>query len=227
MGRRINYGSILVLAAIGVLTVAASAAASSGQITRAYANADWTRGSLAGQITWTECGSSCSWIPTATVQPTLPEYHCLGNEAIDSDPNTSAVWSGGGKTANGEASFDLINTPILNGVHGQRLCLSVIETRLVPDAVCEAQKKVIEEITGKPVNCPPVSKTFYHVLATALLTLEPPPALPTTTVPVTPSGKAVKGPKRCGKGKRKVRRGGKVRCVRKRPPKGHKRVPSL
>ena len=89
------------------LLLAPSAVGYSGTITRAYTSATWTRGSLAGQVNWTDCGSPCAWLPTATVQPTLPDYRCLGDEALDSDPNTLVVWNGGGRSTNGAAAFDL------------------------------------------------------------------------------------------------------------------------
>jgi hypothetical protein len=118
--------AVLALAVVVAVLVAPSAAAYSGAITRAHANDTWTRGSIAGYVDWTDCGSDpCSWLPIATVQPVLPAYGCRGDEALDSDPNTRNVWNGGGRTANGTATFDLADVPILSGVHGQRLCLSV------------------------------------------------------------------------------------------------------
>jgi hypothetical protein len=45
--------------------------------------------------------------------------------------------------------------------------------------------------------------------------LSPPPSLPGALSPVLGSGDNVGAPRRCGKGKRKVKRAGKVRCVKK------------
>jgi hypothetical protein len=50
--------------------------------------------------------------------------------------------------------------------------------------------------------------------------LTPPPLLPTGDTSVRGSGDNVK-PHRCGKGKRKVKRGGKVRCVKKKHHRKH------
>jgi hypothetical protein len=46
--------------------------------------------------------------------------------------------------------------------------------------------------------------------------LTPPPPLPSALTPVLGAGDNVKPAKRCGKGKRKVKRAGKVRCVKKK-----------
>lgn len=50
--------------------------------------------------------------------------------------------------------------------------------------------------------------------------LATPPSLPTGDTPVRGSGDNV-GPRHCGKGKRAVKRGGKVRCVKKKSPRHH------
>ncbi|HET8955968.1 MAG TPA: hypothetical protein VFN18_09955 [Solirubrobacterales bacterium] len=49
--------------------------------------------------------------------------------------------------------------------------------------------------------------------------MSPPPALPAVQTPVNGAGDNVKPAKRCGKGKRKVKRNGKVRCVKKKQGK--------
>jgi hypothetical protein len=188
--KRALAAAVAALAASALL--AQAAAASSGSITRAYANATWTRGSLAGSVAWTDCGGGfCSWIPIATVQPSLPEYGCQGDEALDSDPNTQVVWNGGGRNANGAVSFDLVDAPILNGVHGQRLCLSAVQTTQIRDPICAAQAPILGM---DPNSCPLVNVIAGRVLATTLLGLEPapavvapqPPVVPQTSAPVPP-----------------------------------------
>jgi hypothetical protein len=52
--------------------------------------------------------------------------------------------------------------------------------------------------------------------------LTPPPALPGALTPVLGAGDNVKKPKRCGKGKRKVKRAGKVICVKKKKQRRRK-----
>jgi hypothetical protein len=142
------------------MLVPSAASASSGQITRALANSDWTLGSFAMSVTWdgTECPeaqTSCAWRPIATVQPTLPSYTCKGNEATDTDPNTKVVWDGGTQTPNSAgASFDGVNVPILEGVVGQRLCLSVIGTGL---HLVMAQTLLTVESSQPPPTQPPAT----------------------------------------------------------------------
>lgn len=53
--------------------------------------------------------------------------------------------------------------------------------------------------------------------------LTPPPPLPAVQTPVQGAGDNVKKGRRCGKGKRKVKRGGKVRCVKKKNRKQSKK----
>lgn len=156
--------------AILLLVVAATASASSGQITRAEANATWTQGSFSFTVTWTECVSTCDWLPVATVQPTLPSYSCQGDEALDSDPNTKVVWSGGGQSANGTVSADVDNVSILSGVQGQRVCLSVIDRRQIRDPVCVAQAPILGY---DPNTCPFKTFIFGHVMHTRLMDLAP------------------------------------------------------
>jgi hypothetical protein len=177
--------SVLVLstaiasASFGVMP--SSAFASTAQITRAETNPTWTRGSIAFSATWDECTlPGCSWLPVATVQPALPSYSCRGNEALDSDPNTSQIWSGGNRTSNGTATADLMDVPILNGVQGQRLCVSVIRTERIRDPVCVAQAPIFGY---DPNTCPYINQTTYRVLATALLTVTTPPAPPAPPAP--------------------------------------------
>lgn len=174
-------------ALLGLAILAPSAAASSGAITRAYADPAWTRGSFAGQVTWTDCAGFCKWLPVATVQPTLPVYRCLGDEVLDSDPNTYMVWSGGNHTTNEIASFDIGDVPILYGVQGQRLCVSVIETRRIQEPVCLVQAPILGL---DPSTCPLVDKLVPHVVATTLLSLAPPTPLPTSPTTDPPENAA-------------------------------------
>lgn len=121
------------------------------------------------------------------MQPTLPEYRCLGDEALDGDPNTQQVWSGGRRTTNGTATFDVVDVPILTGVHGQRLCLSAIETLRIRDPVCVAQAPILGM---DPNNCPLIDRIVGRVIATALLTVEAPQLLPSSPPPTVPPSEA-------------------------------------
>lgn len=204
-------------AAIGIIAatlgMASSASASSGRITSAYANAEWTKGDLAGEANWTDCGSDpCEWEIFATVQPSLPEYSCRPEEWLEYDRNVMQVWSGHWQATNGTASFDLPEASILPGVYGQRLCLMGIEIIKKRNEWCEKT----EELWGNnPENCPIESNVFGRVLAWQLLTVAPPPTpIPPSTAPPSspPSGSA--GRLRCKKGFRKRLVNGKARCVK-------------
>jgi hypothetical protein len=157
------------------LLVPSAASASSGQITRALANPEWTLGSFAMSVTFTECPAMCGWRPLATVQPTLPSYNCTGAEAFDSDPNTVVVWSGAQQTANGTVGFDQSNVPILPNVVGQRLCVSAIrQTQVTP--LCE--REAVEKGQNPQEVCPKIGDQngVTQALSSALLAVGPFPA---------------------------------------------------
>lgn len=157
------------------LLVPSAASASSGQITRALANPDWTLGSFATSVTFTECPAMCGWRPLATVQPTLPSYNCTGAEAFDSDPNTVVVWSGAQQTANGTVGFDQSNVPILQNVVGQRLCVSAIrQTQVTP--LCDNQAR--DDGLDPQEVCPKVGDQggVTQALSSGLLVVGPFPA---------------------------------------------------
>ena len=204
-------GSIRMALFVGALAVAwllastASVQASTGTITRAYTNAEWTKGSLAGEINFSGCESAhpCEWLPLAFVQPSLPEYQCWGEEWISTDHNIRVVWNGGEQPANGIASFNLSNVNILQGVYGQRLCVIVVKTVKMRNEDCEK----IEELWGKnPENCPIENVIYDSVVASSLLTVEPPPPPTSETTPPPTTDKPLK----CRKGfKRRSRK-----CVR-------------
>src|SRR5215212_9044362 len=149
--------------------LASSAQAHSGTLTRTDADASWSRGSIAGSVTISGCaGAPCSWIPIATVQPALPSYYCRGDEALDSDPDTRVVWNAGVQSTEGTIPFDVPDTPILSGVQGQRVCLSLIEQFKRQDPVCIAQAPILGY---DPSTCPLVTAYAGYVLASALLSV--------------------------------------------------------
>lgn len=214
---------LLAVALVGAcsLSFSAAAQASSGVISRAYANSTWTQGSFAGSVTWSECqsGFSCKWIPYATVQPSLPSYNCTGEEWLEySDHNISQVWSGGGQSANGTVSFDLPKSSILQGVQGQRLCVSVIYGYWRRNPVCVAQAPIFGQDPN--VVCPYEEAIFSKWITTKLLEVEPPPTpaptLPSTSTPV-PTQIVVK----CKKGFKKKTVKGKVKCIPRHKHKQH------
>lgn len=175
---------MLVVAALGV--VAPDAQATTGAITTATATADWTQGHIAGSITWTDCAAaSCPWTPIVTVQPSLPEYYCRGDESLDSDPNTRVVWSGGQQTTDTTVAFDVPEALILPGVFGQRACLSAIETVHHQDPLCVAQAPIFGM---DPASCPVQAyTTTTQPIASALLAVPPPAPDPSPPIPDPPA----------------------------------------
>ncbi len=201
---KIGGAAALAAVLIWMLQAAPALAAPSGSITTATANSGWTQGTVAGSVTYGDCipENNCKWLPLVRVEPSLPEYHCAVGDALSSDPNIRTIWSGGSHTGNETVPFNAASVPILPGVFGQRACLMVIYNARYPDPVCLAQKKILEELSGKPVECPPEDHpaTEASVIG-ALMTVEvlspivspqasPPsvqsPSLPATTHPKPP-----------------------------------------
>lgn len=185
---------ILSIAVIGV----SEAVGDTGLLTRAETNAEWTQGSFTGSIEWTNCAAVCSWTPVLTVQPALPSYSCRGDEALDSDPDTRMIWSGGKQTANGSVPFDLTAVPILQGVRGQRVCVSAIDVIHERDPVCVVQAPILGM---DPNTCPFRDRIVGRVLTSRLLSLAAPPTAtptpesPPATTPIAPVATAVPSPK--------------------------------
>jgi hypothetical protein len=126
-----------------------------GEIARALANADWTRGSIAGSVAWDGCArmigtaaSYCAWIPYTTIGPGGSESECASAERDWSSlgENVSLVSWGGEAIGAGRYEFDFPGI-WLDGSSDRLLCLAVIEVTQ----------------TG----------TYSHRLAAALLTAPP------------------------------------------------------
>lgn len=112
---------------------AGDALAESGQVTRAFASLDWTRGSVAASVTWGSCGPGCPyWAAVATVQPAQPAYDCAATDWSRRDASIRTIWSSGPNPNGTTTSFDFADVGILPGVVGQRVCLMVVQP--MPDA---------------------------------------------------------------------------------------------
>ncbi len=219
--------SCLFLAVAGIvliLPVAQAGAYSSGSLTNAYANSDWTKASFNLSVTGTPCLSGfCEWRPIVMAQPNLPSYNCKQQEWADSDPNTQQAWLGPAFTTNTTYSATVTDVPILNRVVGQRLCLEVFGQNEHTSPVCESQRKVFEEFFHEPQPpCQPEKFIFSETAGGAILTLAPAaPVVPSAaSTPATPAPSSKKQSLHCPKGKRKATKQGKQTCVKKR----HKRA---
>lgn len=177
--------AIVLLASLAIACVKAAAAdATIATITQATATPDWTRGNLAGSVTYDCPATPCAWSADAALEPTL--YTCADvtfGDLIGSggDPNIKVIWLAGegwsGPNGTGEflsdqfhssgsVSFNLPNYPILSGVYGQRLCLFISE--LVVDVEIRrpvAQRNLVVTTPAPPT--PPPSSSMPTTFAPA------------------------------------------------------------
>lgn len=210
------------LLALGIF--ASTATASTGSFSRATVDQDWETANFAVSGTSSICSlGGCNFYPVVIAMPSLPSYRCGygGEEFFDSDPDTEVVWKGATRTSDGPFSGEGTNVGLLYGLYEQKLCLALVGTTLVKDVVCEAQAPIF----GKdPKSCAPVSRVFQENLASILPTVEVPAiALPPVVAPppvaALPAPPKAKKPLKCPKGKKKVRRAGKAKCVKAKAKK--------
>jgi hypothetical protein len=176
---------------------ASTLASPAGTIARAVATPDWTHGTVAGSVTWSDCTAEnhCKWFPEVVTEPSLPEYHCASKDALSSDPNVRSIWNGGSHTTNETVNFEAPNTLILQGVFGQRACLMAIYNSRYREPLCIAQWEVFvnfDKENGLPppepleIFCPLVDHNVMASIAAALFTVEQQPVVtpPVVTLPV-------------------------------------------
>lgn len=220
---RTLFSSLLALVALACC--AAPALASGGGITRADPAPGWTA-SVAGQLDWTECpqGRPCYWLPYVTAQPATPAYECGGDEAFEVgiDPNVKRSWMGTAQAANGVVAFDEPSVELLPEVTAQRLCLSAVYFNWYESPTCLAEQELDPSLVCY-YSSGVAGKNFGEATVEALpplpgdLPSDPPsfvapvPELPAAAVSTSPP---VAKRKKCGKGKRLARRGGKQVCLR-------------
>jgi hypothetical protein len=176
-------------AAILVISAPPATAAPTGTLTTAETDSGWTKAHIAGSMTEDGVLSGygpdypahlVEWRPVVTVAPSLPAYACDGTEPLDSDPNTTNAYWGPTQTTPGTFPFDIPNAAILNGVYGQRACLTEVATVSAQQAVCIVQAPILGM---DPHACPFVQKIVSTVAAGKLITLAPPPTTPDDPAP--------------------------------------------
>ncbi len=188
-----------------------SAFASSGEITSAFANSTWTKGSVTGSVTWDGCGASvggpCQWVPLVKVQSTL-ENRSAGSALEGDGPTLRTFWNGGGHNADGTIPINEPNGYLLQGVYGQRACLVAIYSYWYVDPTCVSQyetfRKFDEEFHLPPPekslaeSCKPEQHIGTTLLANRIFVVEtpsptkqqettPPPPSSSTTPPTAPT----------------------------------------
>jgi hypothetical protein len=189
-----SAGVAAIGAAILAVAPALAVAEATGTLTTAEADSAWTKAHIAGSMT--EDGHFAGygpdypaylvdWRPVVTVAPSLPVYACLGDEPLDSDPNTKVVYWGTTQTAPGTVPFDLPDAGILTGVYGQRVCLSEAATVSAQQFVCIVQAPILGM---DPHACPIVNKLTMRSTAAKTITQAPAPQqTPTPTPSPTPT----------------------------------------
>jgi hypothetical protein len=173
------------------LFMPAAALASSGEITRAEAIAEWTQGSVAGSVTWTGCANAvrpptqspggpespppepayCAWIPYATIGPASSSSDCsaAARQLHGLGEGVSLVWSGGERQGVGSAEFDLTDVS-LSGEPEQLLCLSATE-------YAQTDRTIPCMPPGEPLppgwHCPYAIASYPVFLAEMMLVTQP------------------------------------------------------
>jgi hypothetical protein len=157
MATRRFLGAIL---AVGVVCLAAAGpagASSTGEIKRAEATADWSHGSFAGSVTWSDCNAGClNWHILIYAEPTSG-YTCEVTDYLEvGEPNVKQVWDSGEQKGNKTISFDVGETPLIPGVVGQQLCVLGLQqttTGYQPQLITKANftaRPAAPGETGKP-----------------------------------------------------------------------------
>jgi hypothetical protein len=167
--RRLALGAVI-LGVLGVW-VSPAAAYSSGQFTRAEATSDWSHGSFAGSVTWSDCNAGCkSWLVLVYDEPSV--YTCNAEDWLEeSDPNIRQVWNSGGQTANKTIPFEVDSVALIPGVFGQRLCMIGVQST--------------ETEYGTHVGQQLVTQALFQLATPPLAPAESTATTPTTTEPAT------------------------------------------
>lgn len=145
----------MALAGLGLLAPAVASGASSGEITRAEVNPDWTSASIAGvAVRSNDCVVppkdpdgpqppkepettispdsppwACGWIPFATIGPGSSSADCSasGRRLNSIGEDVQLAWVGPELQGPGVAPFDLAALSLARGSAGPLLCLSAVE----------------------------------------------------------------------------------------------------
>lgn len=250
--KRMSLGLSLIFAIVGVALPASAAVASSGEITRAEANADWTLASIAGSVTWDECtsvsstepwepevpepisGPACWLEPFVTIGPGSEVADCFASDRqwAHSGGELHLAWSGGTHILADSMTFDVEEVP-LSGTSKPLACLSLVEYK-EKRPVCK-----LGEICPQYIG---IDQT-YAVLASAVLTTSDSPSESegmeepeleagiiggpdegsSASPPLIPQPQPDAKPQRCPKGKHHVKRAGHTVCKHRRHRHHHHR----
>lgn len=130
-----RFAILVAIVALLGLWASPADAQSTGQFTRAEASPDWTTGSFAGSITWTNCNAGCdNWVGEALVEPSTFTCNSFTGTMVG-NPNIARVWLSGTQSANATVPFDVSEARLLPGIDGQRLCLIVVQVATIGEPV--------------------------------------------------------------------------------------------
>jgi len=162
--RRLIGIAIPVAALASLLACVAPAGATSGEVTRAEASADWTEGSIAGSVTWTGCERPidmpegpkpeepneegpdelpggeqpyCGWIPFVSIGPGSDPSECATAGRMQLDalvPGIVLAWTGAKGIGESGRQEFSVSGVGLDGSPEQLACLVVIE--VAPIWIC-------------------------------------------------------------------------------------------
>jgi hypothetical protein len=171
-----------------------------GQFTRAEATADWSHGSFAGSVIWSDCTEFCvSYNVYVFDEPSVNSCDQNDWERAGSDPNVRQLWESGPRNVNETIPFEGSNVELIPGVYGQRLCLIGVQT---------------EENSG-------VTTVHPQLINQTLFQVTPPPPTPpvvnTTTITTTTPTSTVS--EACKRARARVKR---LRNLRRRAQNHHK-----
>ncbi len=170
----VGVGALGVAVILCLAFSAVPALASSGEFTRAQANADWTQASIAGSVAMNGCYAPreptvgfCGMLPYVAVGPGSDPAECNEAERPWPAPNRKiqVVWEGRERSTAGNAEFDLAGIPLSGGTE-QLACLVLRETLEAwpycpePETLCTAQlrdevKEVVLDSAVLTVNSVP------------------------------------------------------------------------
>jgi hypothetical protein len=116
--------TILAVAVACLAGAGTAGATSTGEITKAEATSDWSHGSFAGTVVWSDCNAGClNWHILIYAEPTTG-YTCEVTDYLEKgEPNVQQVWDSGEQKGNKTIPFDLTEVPLIPGVVGQQLCV--------------------------------------------------------------------------------------------------------
>lgn len=199
-----RLAAIIAIALCSVGTGTANAF-STGQFSHATATSDWSRGSFAGSVNWTDCNAGCdSYLVLVYNEPAV--YTCHASDwKEESDPNIRQVWNSGSQTSNRTIPIEANDVELLPGIYGQRLCMIGIQSTETEFGTFVSQQLVASTLFQVESPPPPPAPPAASVESPAAATKPP------ATAPARVCKRLRKKLRRSRQRLRSARRQGKTR----------------